>query len=350
MKKIRIREAQIGQTLAEDIVDLSRGSNFSLLMKRGVVLSREHIEKLEKYGVCFLYVEVPAGQKSSPGETYEYDAVTADIISEGNVVIKCAIPPYTKIDAGKSVVIKGNISEGCIVASKKGGVSVRGEIRGTRDSLVKIISFQDLSIHSHSQHSITFADMIAEGDIKIVGGIADSAVSCKGELKIDGRAERSQLYSQSRIRVFECGDEIEKDTCMLMVRPFECDLLAQELLKIDSKLSEFAMERQKMESVVELIRRLGKGVSRLSEDKKMNLAAVAKRYQEIERESALLLDEKSRVTKEIENMMSVRRIIVSGGIYPGVKVSVRNLSRVIMKKKSSVAFFVKDNKVDVAQI
>lgn len=350
MRKIRIGEAQIGQVIAEDIIDLSRGSNFSLLMRRGVVLTHEYIEKLKKHGIVFLRVEVPSGYESSPGETYEADAVTDDIIFNGKILITCPIPPNIKIEAGESVVINGYISAGCIVTSKKGGVSVRGGIRGTRDAPVKIVSFQQLSIHTPPKQSIMFADMIAEGDINIVSGISDSAVSCKGELRVEGKAERSQLYSQSSIRVFECGDEELKETCIVMVRPFECEELAQEQLKLDSRLSELAMEKQKLENVVELIRRLGKGISRLSEDKKIGLADAARRYREIEGESATLQAEKDRLNKEIDGLMGLRRIIVNGCICPGVKVAVRNFSRVIMKKKCSVAFFVKDNKVDVSQI
>jgi uncharacterized protein (DUF342 family) len=350
MRKIRIDEAQEGQVIAEDIIDLSRGSNFSLLMKRGVVLTHEYIEKLKKHGIVFLRVEAPTGYESSPGETYESDLVTGDIIFKGKVRITSTIPTNIKIEAGESVVINGDISPGCIVTSKKGGVYVRGAVRGTRDAPVKIVSFQQLSLHALPQQSVMFADMIAEGDINIAGGMSDSAVSCKGNLRVDGKAERSQLYSQSSIKILECGDEERKEACIVMVRPFECEELAQEQLKLDSRLSELAIEKQKLENVVELIKRLGKGISRLSEDKKISLADAAKRYRDIEGESASLQAENDRLKNEIDGLMGLRRIIVSGCIYPGVKVAVRNFSRVIMKKKCSVAFFVKDNKVDVSQI
>ncbi|MHC4253946.1 MAG: hypothetical protein ACYS9X_32935, partial [Planctomycetota bacterium] len=73
MREIAIHEIESGQTLAVDVFD-ERGG---LLLSKGILLSSEHAELLEKRGVLAVSIAEPAEDaapgRGAPGDTREFE-------------------------------------------------------------------------------------------------------------------------------------------------------------------------------------------------------------------------------------------------------------------------------------
>ena len=249
MKLIRVNDLKPGMIVADNVYE-SKGGAIPLI-SRGVVLSNDYINRLVSRGIMTLYIEMPENYKGAQGETLEIKTVNKDINFDGKLQINGDVPENIKIEANESIVIKGNVNKNCIISSKTGAVKIDGQVTGAAEELVRITSSQKVYLTSAA-----YADIKTNSDVKVSGDIYDALVNARGEIAIDGKALRAELYSQSKIIVGECGNDLEEPVT-LIVRPFECRGLFNELLKIDSRVMELIKEKERLQNVIDLIRRLG---------------------------------------------------------------------------------------------
>ncbi|MEW6221512.1 MAG: hypothetical protein AB1634_18545, partial [Thermodesulfobacteriota bacterium] len=97
--------------------------------------------------------------------------------------------------------------------------------------------------------------------------------------------------------------------------------------------------------VIDLIKKLGKGIEQLPPDKKMVLATAVKRFQEIEHESIALVAAKEEKKKEIERQLGIFRVIVRGRLSPRSTIMIENFTKVIQEAMRQVTFAVQDNAI-----
>lgn len=161
--------------------------------------------------------------------------------------------------------------------TRKGAVSIQGAIQGGIQEPVKIVSFQDVTIAKE----VRGADIKTSGEVIITGDIVDSSIMAQDDITGERSGVRSQLYSQSRIRLGECGDE-QRGQCLLVVKPRECREISQELFKIDAKMLELQNEMNSLRSLVDTVKKLGRGIDQLSEEKKREFAWGIKQFKEVE--------------------------------------------------------------------
>lgn len=329
--------------IAADVFEAGSGVKIPFIRK-GVALNNDYISRLRGRGIASVLIETPLGYRGAPGEVLTLEGVQEDIVFDGKVQVNGNVSPQVKIEAGERIVIEGNVGEGCIFISGKGGIMIRGSVYGTRDEPVKIEVTQNVMIQSPGGSSISFADIKAAGDISITGAVGDCSISARGEVAIDGMVMRSQVLSQTKIRLRDCGDE-HMEPCVLMVKPFECRELSQEILKLDSGLSGLLREKERLQNVIDLIKKLGKDIEQLSQEKKVELATGVKRFREIDGEVASLNAKKEDIRKELEQYMGVKRITIVGSVHPRTKITIENSSMEMMKKELGLAFCVRDFKV-----
>ncbi|TAN41456.1 MAG: DUF342 domain-containing protein [Nitrospirae bacterium] len=346
LKKIKVSEAKVGMVVAADVFEAAIGMNMPFI-RHGVVLNDTYIHSLKNRGIVYILIEPPEGYKGAPGEVYEVDNpddIREDILFDGRVQIKGDLAPKIKIDAGERIIVEGDVGEGCILTSATGGILIKGCIRGSKESPVTFMASQNIFVQNKSEDSVSFADIKTSCDITISGDVCDSSISARGEVKIEGKAANSRIYSQSIIKIRDCGNELG-DPSVLMVKPFECNDLSQELLKIDSRSAVILKEKEKLQNVVDLIKKLGKDVEQLPQDKKIELATGVKSFKALEVELSSFQEQKADIKKKVEQYLEIKRIAVQGNIFPRSKITIGNSSLEITKKESGTAFFVKERKV-----
>lgn len=337
MKLVRVNDLKPGMIVADNVYE-SQGSAIPLI-SRGVVLSSDYISRLLSRGIMTLYIEIPENYKGIQGETLELKDVKKDINFDGKLQITGDVPENIKIEAAESIIIKGNVNKNCIISSKTGAVKIDGHVIGALERLVKITSSQKIYLKS-----AVFGEIKTTGDVKVSEDICDTLVTARGEIAIDGKAYRVELYSQSKIFVGECGNSSE-EPATLIVRPFECRGLFNELLKIDSRVMELIKEKERLQNVIDLIRKLGRGIEQLPQDKKLEMASGVKRFKDIEGELSTLQSRKIEIKNELEGHLGMRRVMVMGNVFPGAKIMIENSRFNIDKQDQRLAFYMKDFKV-----
>ncbi len=345
LKKVRTDELIEGMVVASDVFEAAIGTNIPFI-SRGVSLTGSYINSLKNRGIVYVLIETPEGYRGSPGEVYEIDSgnIKGNILFDGRIHIKGNLPPNLKIEAGERIIIEGEIGEGCTVTSATGGILIKGSVCGSKENPVNIMSSQNISIQSRAEDSVSFSDIKTSADMNISGGVRNSSISARGEIKIEGAACNSQVYSQSAIKLGNCGDEFG-DPSVLMVKPFECRELSQELLKLDSALNAILKEKEKLQNIVDLIKKLGKDIEQLPKEKKNELAVGVKRFKEIEGEVLSIQTKKAEIKRAVGQYLETKRVAVFGNIFPRSKVTLGSSTLEITNKEASAAFFVKDLKV-----
>ncbi|MDH5299713.1 MAG: FapA family protein, partial [Desulfobulbaceae bacterium] len=186
----------------------------------------------------------------------------------------------------------------------------------------------------------------AIGEVIITGDIVDSTVAAKGRLRIDGKVLRSKIYSQTRIRVDECGENGEP--CQLLVKPMECRTLFQELLAIDKNHAALLQERQRLQNTIDLVKKLGKDIEKVSYENKVQMATDIKRFREVAGEITEGQDRKERIKKEIIEALGTNRIVILKEARPQTRITIENYSRVLDEPISKAAFFVRNMRIENA--
>lgn len=344
MKRVQVNQAEEGAIIAADIFDPAADGDLPLI-RRGVCLTPEYIEGLKNHGINNVLVETPPGYKGKPGEVLAPLQITEDILFDGKVEANCNITPQRKIEAAESVIINGNVAEGCIITSATGNVIIRGAVEGTDKDRIKISAARKIIIEPADKTPLLFSDIKTVGEIAISCDVHDSTVAARGKIKIKGRVNKGQIYTQSSMRIAGCGDATGEGQCHLIVKPYECRKLFQALLQGDAKLETLQQEKDKLLNVIELIKRLGKNVEQLPQEKKMAYALQVKRFQTVEKELTTLAQEKIIITNEIQGQLGSKRIRVAGPVYPNTKVSIENSSMVVTDILKSVAFSIQNFKV-----
>ncbi|MBF0506143.1 MAG: DUF342 domain-containing protein [Nitrospirae bacterium] len=322
--------------VGEDLFDEKIGPGIPIVC-RGVVVTKDIIQSLMDRELGWVCVEVPADYHGAPGETLELIRVKKNIFFKGKVSVLCDIPQNITIEAGESIMVRGNVQGGSRLTSRTGGVRIAGTVQGTVQKMVRIDSLQHITI----EKEIEGADIKASGSVRVAGDIIDSSIVAKGDIVGEGSIIRSQLYSQSKIRLGECG----QSPCLLVVKPLECIELSQELLKIDARVQELRREMETIQNNVDLVRRLGQEIERLAEEKKIEFARAIARFKKIEGEIGAALSRKTTLKEELAGHTATKRIFVAGDIHPQTKVTIESCMYTMTRKEQGLAFFVKDGKM-----
>ena len=344
MRKITLEEAQAGMVVAADVFDRDFDGDLPVIA-RGVELSAQFIAKLKKRGVADLIIVTPQGYRGAPGEILAPTEITENILFSGTVELVCDVPPGTRIDAGENVTIAGKIAAGCHIRSATGDIVINGTIQGDNNRHIVLSAANRITIKSTSHFPIAALDVRAMGEVVIEGDVIDSTVAAKGRLRIDGRVTRSKIYSQTRVRVTECGST---EPCQLLVKPQECRQLFQELLAIDKHRAALDLEQQRLQNTIDLVRKLGKDIERLPYQDKVQMAGDIKRFREVAEEIKSGQDRKERIKKEITEALSTNRIVVLQQALPQTRITIENYSLVLDKPVARTAFFVRNMRVEGA--
>ena len=347
MRKISLDKVKSGMIIAADIFDNEFGGDLPVI-GRGVELTTLFIEKLKDRGINEVTIVTPEGYQGAPGETLNPSVITEDITFIGAVELYCDIPKGTKIEAGETITINGNIASGCDISSANGEIIIVGKFNGTPDKHITISAAKKVTIKNTSIEPINSVDIRSISDVLIDGDITGSKVAAKGRLRIEGVVTNSRVYSQNRIRVTECGDG--KSPCQLLVRPQECHGLFQELLHLDSENSDLRQEQERLQNTIDLIQQLGKDIESIPYDSKVQMAMDIKRYRAIAEEIVSGQRQKVILKKKIAEILGSDRIFITNKGNPKTRITIENYSLVLDAPVKATTFFVREMKVENAPL
>ncbi len=347
MRKVSLDKISNGMVVAADIFDHEFGGELPIIA-RGVELSSTFVQRLKERGITDVTVVTPDGYLGKPGETLAPSEITEDITFNGAVELCCDVPPETKIEAGETVTINGNIDPGCNITSAKGEVVIVGKIQGSSDKHIILSAADRVTIKNTSIEPFSSVDIRCIGDVVIDGDVTDSTIAAKGRLRIEGTVTNSKIYSQTRIRVKECGDG--QSPCQLLVKPKECRALFQELLAIDKNHINLQGEQHRLQNTIDLVKKLGKNIETLPYEDKVQMAMDIKRFREVAGEIISGQSHKEVVRKKITEALGSNRIIITKQGHPKTKITIENCNRVLTAPVDKTAFFVQNMKIESAQL
>lgn len=345
MLKLSIDKAKVGMVIAADIFDPDFGGDFPLV-GRGVELTASYIGRMKDRCIHEIFIITPSGYRGAPGETFAPAQITEDIFFEGKVELQCDIPAGTRVVAGENIFIKGVVNKGCSITSATGDIIIKGGVSGSDGERVTLSAASCVTVTIEDTRPVRYADIKALDEIIVYGDISDCTLSTKGKLVVRGKVEKSNLYSQTRIRINECGDELTRTPCQLLVKPAECRALFQELLALDQQMVMQQKEKDKLHNTIDLIRKLGKNIDQLPVEQKMQLATDVKQFHAVDAAISAGLKEKDRLKKEMSGVFAVNRILINRQAHPNTKITIENMSLLLERPLEKVAFYVKDMKIE----
>ncbi len=337
MRKILIDEVKAGMVIAADIFDKDFGADFPLI-GRGVTLTEKFITKMKERELDEVLVVTPPDYRGAPGETLARLEVNEDIVSEGNIDLKCDIPPGVKIAASENIFIEGNVGQGCSIISAKGNIVIKGGITGDVGKRVIVNAGRNVTITNINDHPVVYADIKALEEIATKGGMSKCSLSSKGRLLIEGTAVESNIYSHTRIRMKECGDTSNVEGCKLLVKPAECRKLLQSLLVLDKQLAILKKDKERLHNSINLVRSICENIDSLPQDKKKELARDVKQFQETDNKIVSGAKTKQQLKDKIIAALEFQRIIIDHIVHPNTQITIENCSLHLDKELQSVAF------------
>lgn len=337
-----------GMVVAADVFDHEFGGELPVIA-RGVVLSNKFIEKLKKHGIAEITIAAPHGYSGSPGEVLApTEVVTKDITFNGSIELYSDVPPDTKIEAGENITINGNIEPGCSITSAGGEIIIVGKLTGSDDNKIALRAATRITIKNTSIDPLTDLDIRTLGDVVIDGDITDSTIAAKGRVRIEGAVTGSRIYSQTRIKAKECGDN--KSTCMLLVKPWECRDLFQEVLALDKQNADLRHEQQQLQNTIDLVHKLSRDIATISDEESAQLARETKRLKELSRQIESGQARKDSIMKQINEILRSDRIIISHLGNAKTTITIENFCRILDAPICGAAFFVRDMQIETAKL
>ena len=83
---------------------------------------------------------------------------------------------------------------------------INGSVVGSPEGRVTLNASKRVTIHNGEAPSMQFADIKSVEEIVVDGNVSCCTLSAKGKLLVHGKGEKSNMDSQTRIRLPDCGN------------------------------------------------------------------------------------------------------------------------------------------------
>lgn len=342
MKRVMIRDLKPAMVVGTDIFEPG-GSMFPLVTE-GFVLDKDTIFRLKSKNIAYVLIQVPKGYRGAPGEVFELYSVKEDVDFDGRLELHKDMQSGLNLRAGETIVVSCDVAQGTNLESRTGNISIKGSVLGTEEKPVRITAAGNIVIQGASDQSINFTEIKAGGTVSSTLDINDSSVTAGGDITFNGSVVNCQIQGGARIKLKDCGADKSKG-CIISSTPVEHVQLYSKLNAATERIEEIEAEQEKLQGIITLVRKLGSGISAYPPDKRKELASAAKHYKEIEDEHLYLINDRNEIVRELTVSLALKRIIITGDIFPPTTISIEDNSLDIIKKERCLSFFVKDFKL-----
>ncbi|MBF0329639.1 MAG: DUF342 domain-containing protein [Nitrospirae bacterium] len=343
MKRVLLKDLKAGMIVGTDIYEPGKG--MFPLVTEGFVLDKDTIFRLKSKDLSYVLIQVPKGYRGAPGEVFELYQLKEDIDFEGRVEVHGGVQPGIKIKAGETIVFSCDVVEGCSLENLTGNISIKGSIIGTAEKPVKISTMGDVTIQGSSANKICFVEIRASGEVSTALDVWNSSITAAGEVNLKGSATAVDIVSESRVNIRNCVAGEDNIGCSIFVKPIEHLALLKKREDLDNRIAKFEKAKDGLQNIAATIKKLGPAIYNVPPDKKRDLLAGQRKLKEIEDELEYLLRDREEMTREIDLSLAVKRISITGDVFPNTKVCIEDKCMSIEKKERSLSFLIKNSQI-----
>ncbi len=254
---------------------------------------------------------------------------------EGAVLIKGNVESNCMIVANQDIEIIGD-AVGSKIKSLYGSVIVRGGIKGISSTVTAGQNVEAQYVQN--------ANIKAYGNITIMDYADEAHMTAKKSIHIEkgeGRIEGGEIEAGQEIIANEIGSPKKTNTTVKLTNFHQADLYGF-LIKYEKEAAELSKQIQQLEKIIEVIKILGARVVTLPLEKKQELAAKVKLYNELIARKSRLEDEKKALYDSEKNNDELDRVIIAKqSIFEGVSVCIDRVSNLIQSKFEKVILYKK---------
>lgn len=342
MKRVLLKDLKPGMVVGMDIYE--QGKSRFPLVTEGFVLDKDTIFRLKSKDLPYILLQVPKGYKGEPGEVFELYLLKEDIDFAGRVEVHKGIQPGIKIKAGETIVVSCDLAEGCSLENMTGNISIKGSILGTAEKPVKISTLGDVIIQGTPSNMVCFAEIKAGREVSTTLDVWSSSITAAGDVNLKSTATAVNIVSESRVHVRNCVSG-EDSACSISVKPIDHLALMKKMETLDVRIAKFEKAIDGMQNIAATIKKLGPAIYNVAADKKRDLLAGQRKLKELEEELEYMLRDREELKREIDLSLSVKRISITGDIFPGTKVCIENKCMTVENKERSLSFLIRNSQI-----
>jgi uncharacterized protein len=302
------------------------------------------------------------------GQNVKLDSDGATIIAEkdGQVLLvagKITVQPLLQLDGVNiktgnvkflgAIIIKGNVEDGFDVKAS-GNIEISGTVGNCRveadgDIIVQqgIFGKNEGSIKGGKSLWAKFiqaAKVEVEDTIFVNDSIMNSEVTAMKSIVLNGKKAQitgGHLFATEEIAARNIGSPGGGAETILEVG-FD-PRAKQKLDELLSKQGELVKELENMELDLTNLENQKKVRRTLPKDKEENLAKLKERQQQITADAAEMTKEIEKLQQHLRDLKVVGKVKVSGTVYSGVKIYVRDVLDEVHSEVSSVTFYYENS-------
>lgn len=267
----------------------------------------------------------------------DVDYSTGNIDFKGSVIVRGTVKPDFSIKAGGNVEVYGTVCGGMVEANS---IIIHKGIQGMNRSIIK-------ARERLVANFIENATVYVEQDIIVSDAVLNSSVFSGSRVIVEGRrglVRGGRISAGEVIRACTIGNQSGTTTELeVAINPF----LKDELLNLSQEIKKAQMLYEELKLQLSFIR--NQGTNHLSAEKK-------ELYKKNEAEYNALpdrLEELQQRKTNIENLvcsLKPGRIRVSHTIYPGVKMFIGSLKKIINDQYQYVSFYVQGSDIKFSSL
>ncbi len=267
----------------------------------------------------------------------DVDYATGNIEFKGSVIVRGSVQPDFVVKAGCNLEVYGTISGGMVEATN---IIIRKGIQGMNRSIIKA---RERLVANFIENATVYADQ----DVIVNDAILNSSVFAGMRVMVEGRrglVRGGRISAGEVIRASTVGNQSGVNTELeVSVNPF----LKEELLSLRKEIKKSEALYEELKLSVSYIR--SQGADQLSREKR-------ERYQKHEADYHALTErleemrQRAAGIEELLNTLKPGRIRISGFIYPGTKVALGSLTKVLSQPLQFISFYAQGGEIKFSSL
>ncbi|MBO5136878.1 MAG: FapA family protein [Spirochaetaceae bacterium] len=330
-QKIPAERGKGGKTLFGRYLEAKNGRDINLPLGKNVVMDSDGRTILAACNGQVLLV----GDKINVEPVMEIEGdvsiKTGNITFLGTVIVKGNVDDGFNIKASGNIEVYGTVGRSSLIAD--GNIIVSLGIMGRDEGVV--IAGKSLWAKFIQNTSVTVEDYVIVAD-----GIINSNVTAKKRIMLQGKRASiigGHLFATEEISAKTVGSSGGGSETVLEVG-FDPQLKQRMIVLAEAK-DALTKELEETNLNIQTLDNMKKVRRSLSAEKEESLTNLCNRKEEIVTEIANTEKELQEVTERLHELKAIGKVSVSGTVYAGVKVFVRDVKDEIRADVKSVTFF-----------
>jgi len=330
-KKIPAERGQGGKTLLGRYLEAKNGKDINIPLGKNVVLDPDgHTIRAEVDGQVLL-----VNGKVTVEPVMEFTAIdikTGNITFLGTVIVKGNVEDGFAVHASGNIEVHGSVGS-CRLESDNGDIVVSQGIMGKDKGFVKA----GKSLWAKFIQNCTVE---SEEFVIVQDGIINSTVTANKKVLVQGKRATiigGHVFATEEIHAKNVGTSAGGSETILEVG---FDPRAKKRLdELINKQDMLARELDEVELNIQTLENQKKVRKTLPYEKEENLNTLLIRQNAIKTETEGMTKEIQELQTHLRELKVVGKVSVSGKVYPGVKVLIRDVKEEVRNESKAVTFF-----------